>query len=132
MITGSPWQPKHPSAPPISDVQAEALDIVELKAKKHGLTVTYRAGDLVFLNNHAILHSREAFQDSPKNKRYLMRMWLRNDEKAWSLPEELQIASERTYENVDKEEEIWEIDPYLTELTGGKFVGRLGRFTSSG
>ncbi|SCW69674.1 Taurine catabolism dioxygenase TauD, TfdA family [Sphingobium faniae] len=42
---------------------------------------TLSLGDAVFINNHEILHSREAFEDGeePQEKRKLLRLWLQGE-----------------------------------------------------
>ena len=58
-------------------------------------------GDMLFINNHAILHSREAFADAPGEAppRHLVRMWLKNPDMAWTLPRELQEGNSRIYDD---------------------------------
>ncbi|KAK4455198.1 hypothetical protein QBC34DRAFT_445463 [Podospora aff. communis PSN243] len=77
--------------------QREALDIVEEVARQNQITLDAEPGDLLFINNHCILHSREAFADSPSVSRYLVRAWLRNPALAWKLPRALQEGSSRIY-----------------------------------
>jgi hypothetical protein len=38
----------------------------------------FQKGDMQFLNNHMILHAREAYEDheDPARKRQLLRMWI--------------------------------------------------------
>jgi hypothetical protein len=45
---------------------------------------------MLFLNNFAYLHTREAFEESEQNPRYPMRMWLKNRGLAWVLPSALE------------------------------------------
>lgn len=42
---------------------ADALDALHFAAEKHCITAELRQGDLYFLNNHLVLHGREAFYD---------------------------------------------------------------------
>lgn len=65
-------------------------------------------GDLVFINNLAILHSREAFEDSPASRRHLVRLWLSNETLRWALPPALQAGWRETFQNEEIEEK-WEI-----------------------
>jgi len=51
----------------------------------------------MFINNHGLLHSREAFEDAPGAARYLVRMWLTNPALAWDLPGPLCEGHERIY-----------------------------------
>ena len=42
------------------------------------LSMDFREADMQFLNNHTILHARQAFEDhdDPRRKRHLLRMWI--------------------------------------------------------
>lgn len=68
----------------LSEIQREALDFVQEVANRPELRLrmNFAEGDIQFINNHAILHAREAFEDfdDPNMKRHLLRMWI-------SLPE---------------------------------------------
>lgn len=83
----------------ISSSQREALDLIETLARESQLTLATEPGDLTFINNHALLHSREAFEDDPRSTRYFVRMWLKNNMLAWKLPRELQIGNSRVYDD---------------------------------
>ncbi|KAM0342493.1 hypothetical protein ACHAPU_009466 [Fusarium lateritium] len=96
-------------APKPTTKQVEALDIVQQLAEKYHLSLKMEPGDMAFINNHGILHAREAFVDTPTNTRYLVRMWLKNENLAWQLPRTLRRGNERTYD--DASEEIWNILP---------------------
>jgi len=82
----------------LSTAQREALDIVEEIAKQSQITLDAEPGDLLFINNHSVLHSREAFSDTPSTSRYLVRAWLKNPLLAWKLPRALQEGSSRIYD----------------------------------
>jgi hypothetical protein len=64
----------------LTDLQREALDAVQEVANRPELRLSMmmEEGDMQFLNNHAILHAREAFEDhdDPDLKRHLLRMWI--------------------------------------------------------
>lgn len=64
----------------MTDAQAEALDYVQQIANRSELRLTmmFEPGDMQFINNHTILHSREAFEDYEEvgRKRHLLRMWI--------------------------------------------------------
>lgn len=64
----------------LTDLQREALDAVQEIANRPELRLSMlmEEGDMQFLNNHAILHARTAFQDhdGPDLKRHLLRMWI--------------------------------------------------------
>lgn len=64
----------------LTDIQREALDYVQEVANRPELRLNMmlQEGDMQFLNNHVILHAREAFEDydDPDLKRHLLRMWI--------------------------------------------------------
>ncbi len=64
----------------LTDIQREALDFVQVVANRQELRLRmyFQEGDIQFINNHAILHAREAFEDheDPELKRHLLRMWI--------------------------------------------------------
>jgi len=65
---------------PLSEAQMRALDAVDelLTRPQFVFAMTLRPGDLIFVNNAWILHSRTAFKDStePSRHRQLLRVWL--------------------------------------------------------
>lgn len=60
--------------------QSAALDFVQDVANRPGmaLSMMFEEGDMQFLNNHVLLHAREAFEDHPEPElqRHLLRMWV--------------------------------------------------------
>ncbi len=64
----------------LTDIQRAALDFVQDVANRPELRLRmhFAEGDMQFINNHAILHAREAFEDyeDPEQKRHLLRMWI--------------------------------------------------------
>ena len=64
----------------LTDIQREALDFVQDVANRPELRLRmhFAEGDMQFINNHAILHAREAYEDfdDPEMKRHLLRMWI--------------------------------------------------------
>lgn len=65
---------------PLTKPQVRALDAVDelLSRPQFVFTKTLRPGELIFVNNAWILHSRTAFKDSkePSRHRQLLRVWL--------------------------------------------------------
>ncbi|KAJ4313578.1 hypothetical protein N0V84_009335 [Fusarium piperis] len=96
-------------APKPTAKQVEALDLVQQLAEKYQLSLEMEPGDVAFINNLGILHAREEFSDTPENTRYLVRMWLKNMDKAWRLPRTLKRGNDRTYD--ETAEEIWNVLP---------------------
>jgi hypothetical protein len=67
-------------APPLTPIQHEAIDFVEAVAGDPSvyLDMTFEPGDLQFVINRLIYHSRTDFEDhsEPDRKRHVLRMWL--------------------------------------------------------
>ena len=65
---------------PLSATDEDALGFFEEVANRPGvfLDMDFRVGDIQFLNNRTILHSRTDYIDHPEPalKRYLLRLWL--------------------------------------------------------
>ncbi|KAK4155269.1 hypothetical protein C8A00DRAFT_13670 [Chaetomidium leptoderma] len=93
---------------PLTDEQRRALDVVEDIAKRSQITLEAQPGDLLFINNHGVLHSRGSFEDCPASPRYLVRMWLKNPELAWALPRGLREGNARIYDDNELGEQ-WNI-----------------------
>jgi hypothetical protein len=100
--------------PPLTEAQAEALDAVHFIAAKHRLETSMREGDIRFINNLAVLHSREAYKDDETHKRHLVRLWLRNEELAWELPAPLKLAWARVFDDEERGER-WDVEPVGAE-----------------
>ncbi|CAH0026565.1 unnamed protein product [Clonostachys rhizophaga] len=111
-LVGSASHPRSSQLPGLSLRQMEALDAVEELAKSFQLEIVTRAGDIHFINNLAILHRREGFQNgtSSGEKRHLVRMRLRDDELAWALPEELQEEWSSAFDDT-KTSKVWHLEP---------------------
>jgi hypothetical protein len=66
--------------PRLSLPQLEALELVTQLAAddRFRLDMDFQPGDVQFLNNHLVLHSRTGFvdHDEPARKRHLLRLWL--------------------------------------------------------
>ncbi len=69
-----------PGAPPLTDEQTKALDLIDEIANEEGinLKMIFQPGDMQFVCNHFTWHSRTAFEDSElvENRRHLLRLWL--------------------------------------------------------
>lgn len=69
-----------PGAPPLTETQIEALDLVDAIAGEPDvhLDMDFRPGDIQLVCNHWTWHSRTAFEDwpEPERRRHLLRLWL--------------------------------------------------------
>lgn len=65
---------------PLTPLELEAIDYIERLAESPELCLTmdFRPGDIQFLNNYAIIHTRTAFRDErdPDKRRLLLRLWM--------------------------------------------------------
>lgn len=61
-------------------IQREALEMVQNIANRPELMLTmdFQEGDIQLINNHILLHAREAYEDDPEpgRERHLLRMWI--------------------------------------------------------
>ena len=73
-------QSNFPQARRLSALQHEALDFFDALSNDPALNLTmeFRPGDMQFVHNHQIMHSRTDFEDWPERekRRHLLRLWL--------------------------------------------------------
>ena len=66
---------------PLTPSDMEAIETLESVCRREPLAVSFhmRRGDMQFVNNRFILHSRTAFEDhaEPERRRHFLRLWLR-------------------------------------------------------
>ena len=77
---------------PLTAAQQHALAAVETRLERPDIRVefTLQPGQMIFWNNHWLLHNRTAFEDYPEieRRRHLKRLWLRqrsNLRQLWTL-----------------------------------------------
>lgn len=72
---------RFPEVPRLTPRQIEAMELIDTIARtdKFRLDMDFAPGDIQFLNNRVVLHSRTDFEDhaEPDRKRHLLRLWLR-------------------------------------------------------
>ncbi|CAH0027953.1 unnamed protein product [Clonostachys rhizophaga] len=107
------WQRKrNTQLPAPSQAQLEALDAVQFVAERNSMTVPVCKGDILFINDMAVFHAREGFDESrATTKRHLMKMYLRDPCQGWSLPESVHEDFSPRYAQTSgsSKEEIWDI-----------------------
>lgn len=73
-------QKRFPDISRLTKSQTEALDLVERLAEsdEFRLDMDFRPGDMQFVHNHVLLHSRTGYEDwpEPDRRRHLLRLWL--------------------------------------------------------
>lgn len=71
---------RHDDVPPFSRTERELLDTYEAIACDPELTLDMdlEPGDIQWVSNHTVLHSRTAYEDfdDPQRRRHLLRLWL--------------------------------------------------------
>lgn len=71
---------RFPEVPRLTPIQEEAMALLDGMAGSdaYHFSMMFQPGDLQFLNNHVMLHSRTQFEDfeEPEHKRHLLRMWM--------------------------------------------------------
>lgn len=75
--------------PTLTQVQRDALAVFDQLAHKHKISVGAQAGDILFVNNLALVHARDAYTDEEAvggQRRHAVRMWLHDEKLAWSRP----------------------------------------------
>ena len=96
----------------MTEVQAEALDMVHFVGVKHQHTMKLQKGDIQLINNLAVFHARNGFRDTVNQRRHIIRLWLRNDELAWPTPEGLKRTWFEKYgESERKKIAKWNVEP---------------------
>ena len=71
-------QENFPQARRLTAVEHAALDGLDELAAEMSLEMEFRPGDMQFIHNHQLLHSRTDFEDwpEPERRRHLLRLWL--------------------------------------------------------
>ena len=64
----------------LTDAEREALDLLDALTNDPAihLSMDFRPGDMQFVHNHQVMHSRTDFEDwpEPERRRHLLRLWL--------------------------------------------------------
>jgi hypothetical protein len=72
---------RFPEVPRLTAAQREALDLMDTLCNDPAfhLDMQFEPGDMQFLCNYTVLHSRTEYEDwpEPERKRHLLRLWLR-------------------------------------------------------
>lgn len=69
---------KLPGVPKWTPAQAEAVEVYRQVVDECAADIPFVPGDIQFLNNFVMLHTRRAYEDwpEPDRKRHLLRLWL--------------------------------------------------------
>ena len=76
-----------PGVPPYTPAQKEAVEVYRATVDECAQDIDFHPGDVQFLNNFVMLHTRREYQDwpEPSRKRHLLRLWL-NDAQGRPVP----------------------------------------------
>lgn len=83
--------------PDLLPAQKEALALLQQTATAQQLRLPACQGDMVFINNWGTLHARESYEDDSTTTRHLVRLWLRDSEFAWEIPESMKAPWEASF-----------------------------------
>lgn len=101
-VTGFRKEGPNPTLPHPTQERLEAMDMLEDLGMKYLLALPRIPGDIAFINNLCLMHSRNAFDiDASGNplpsKRHLVKLMLRDPQLAWEFPKSLDWISKRIY-----------------------------------
>ncbi|KAI1445037.1 Clavaminate synthase-like protein [Annulohypoxylon stygium] len=85
------------SIPQLMPEQREALAVLQDAARKHQVRLETQPGDILFLNNLALLHARESYRDSAYSSRHLVRLWIRNTRLGWAIPPSMKMPWDASF-----------------------------------
>jgi hypothetical protein len=85
--------------PALSKEQLHALQLVEDIARQVCMKLDRKDGDIQFINNLSVMHARSAYGNgATSSTRHLLRMFLRDPERAWKKPERYSAQFENPFD----------------------------------
>ncbi|KAH6662143.1 hypothetical protein B0J14DRAFT_496316 [Halenospora varia] len=100
-LTGFGSWIRNPDLPAVTEKQLEALDAVHFTAQRNAIKLPNQVGDIVYINNKAMLHGRNAMakrdNEGELSKRHRMKFWLRDPKRAWKLPSSLDGVDDKVF-----------------------------------
>lgn len=97
-ITGYSGRERNAALPAPTQRQIEAIDAVHFMAAENAIPLPMGKGDIVFINDMAILHAREPFSEGGvRLQRHLLKFYLRDPEQNWSVPPTAADALRKIY-----------------------------------
>ncbi|KAK5632157.1 hypothetical protein RRF57_007871 [Xylaria bambusicola] len=108
------WQRKrNPALPAPTEAQIEALDAIQFTAMRNSFKIPAQKGDILLVNDMALVHAREGFDDGGEMKRHLIKMYFRDPEQEWDIPTSFKNEWKMAYSSKQPDEtrkETWNID----------------------
>lgn len=86
VITQFDWTRSHGHPEAMTAAQGEALHTAQRIAEEICIKLDTEEGDIQFINNLALVHARNEFQDSGEISLRILRFGLRDPINAWELP----------------------------------------------
>ncbi|KAI1312905.1 Clavaminate synthase-like protein [Xylaria venustula] len=83
--------------PDLLPAQKLALAYLQQTATAQQIRLPTRRGDMLFINNWGVLHARDSYQDRSMATRHLVRLWLRDSELGWDIPEPMKAPWESSF-----------------------------------
>lgn len=92
--------------PELTPSQTQALETLSELAVDHCVKIAAQPGDILFINNWALVHGREAYQDGSdaQNNRHAVRLWLHNTELGWKIPPSMKVPWDAAFGSGDANE----------------------------
>ncbi|KAH7318670.1 hypothetical protein B0I35DRAFT_409523 [Stachybotrys elegans] len=95
-LKGSAYIPRLHDSPKLTIAQENAIDSLLNCCRKHCMALSQAPGDMLFVNNLAVLHARDSFTDDSQQvaggkTRKMMSVMLRDPELAWRKPPSVAI-----------------------------------------
>ena len=82
----------------LTTTQVQALETLSRLAEEHCVRVAAQPGDILFLNNWALVHARDSYIDGNLHtSRHLVRLWLHNSELGWDIPASMRVPWEAAF-----------------------------------
>lgn len=100
---------------PLTPAQKHAMARVQDLASRFGTKLDRRAGDIQYMHNLSILHARDAYAGAKpgvKSARHSIRMFLRDEERAWAKPEPYKARFDNPFQPRKEEFTIVDLDPW--------------------
>jgi hypothetical protein len=82
-LTGFQGLKRNSALPVLTEAQIEAMNAVQFMAADNSVEVPMTKGDILFVNDQAIMHARGSFSDGNSAQRHLLKMFLRDPERSW-------------------------------------------------
>ncbi|KAH8652071.1 hypothetical protein BX600DRAFT_87690 [Xylariales sp. PMI_506] len=92
--------------------QEKAIQTLQKMTNKHQVKLDTVSGDIIFINNWALLHAREPYMDTDTQVRHLLRMWVRNAQHGWEVPDSMRPLWDAAFgEEAKGRDHVYALEP---------------------